>query len=116
MGKIILTLMFISTFVLGEDRYDTLKTNCLACHTKEQIPNKLMYKRYLMKYSTNVRMEEVMFNYLKNPKKSNSIMPPPFFLKFPMCKKLDLADDILRNHIKQYLDFFDLKKHLILEK
>jgi len=111
--------MFIGSICQGEEKVKMSKTfeqNCMLCHTKEQIPNKLMYRRYLMKYSSNTRMKEAIFTYLKNPKKSNSIMPPPFFLKFPMCKKLELGDDILRANIKEYLDYFDLKKHLILEK
>ena len=118
MGKIIVVFIFISTFSLGNNRSEvsnTLEANCLSCHTKEQIPNRLMYRRYLMKYSTNARMEEAIFNYLKDPNQANSIMPPPFFLKFPMCEKLELDDRILRNNIKQYLDYFNLKKHLILE-
>ena len=118
MGKIIVVFILISTFSLGDNRYEasnTLEANCLSCHKKEQIPNRLMYKRYLMKYSTNARMEKAIFNYLKDPDQTNSIMPPPFFLKFSMCKKVELEDSVLRNNIKQYLEYFDLKQHIILE-
>ena len=89
---------------------------CLSCHQQQQIPSSLIYKRYLMKYSTDKRMEEAIFIYMKDPKKENSIMPAPFFLKFPMKEKIDLDDDTLRKHIKSYLELFDIKKKLMLEE
>jgi hypothetical protein len=57
-----------------------------------------------------------MFRYLKNPDKASSIMPPQFFLKFPMKEPLSLNDEILRRDIQSYLEQFDVKKKLILEK
>jgi len=94
----------------------SLQQNCLSCHQEQQIPSVLIYKRYLMQYSTDERMEEAMFTYLKDPKKEHSIMPAPFFLKFPMKEKLGLNDAQLRENIHLYLDTFDIKKKLVLEK
>jgi hypothetical protein len=57
-----------------------------------------------------------MFEYLKNPKRENSIMPEQFFLKFPMKKRVDLNDTLLYKKIKEYIDFYDVRKKLILPK
>ena len=119
MGKIVIVLSFMSLFLYAEElntQDHSFKKNCLSCHQQQQIPSALMYKRYLMKYSTNKGMEEAMFIYMRDPKKEHSIMPAPFFLKFPMKEKIDLDDDTLRKHIETYLDMFDIKKKLMLEE
>lgn len=111
MGKIILWVL-LTIGVVAQD--NTLEHDCLSCHKAQQIPSNLIYRRYLMKYSTDTRMQEAMFRYLKDPNKANSIMPPQFFLKFPMKESLSLNDKILRRDIKKYLDQFDVKKKLAL--
>jgi len=117
MGKIILLLAILTATMYAEsDTADMLETNCLSCHKKQQIPSSIIYRRYLMKYSTNAQMEETIFRYLKDPKKENSIMPPQFFLKFPMREKSNLDDETLRKNIQAYLKKFDVKQYLILDK
>lgn len=91
-----------------------LQDACLGCHTQEQIPDEMIYRRYLMKYSTAKNMKSAIKNYLKNPKKENSIMPPPFFLKFPMKEALALEDENLEKYIGAFIDRYDVKKNLVL--
>jgi hypothetical protein len=95
---------------------ETLERACLSCHKEQQIPSDLIYKRYLMKYSTQARIEKAMFRYLKEPRKSHSIMPQQFFLKFPMKPRMNIDDETLRKEIRRYIQKFDLKKRLILDK
>jgi cytochrome c551/c552 len=99
-----------------ENAEGELEKACLSCHKEQQIPSGLIYKRYLMKYSTSERIENAMFSYLKDPQKSHSIMPPQFFLKFPMKPRMDIDDVTLRSEIRRYIQKFDLKKRLILDK
>lgn len=89
-----------------------IDARCLACHQSEQIPSQLMYKRYLMKYSSKERIAEAMLKYLKNPQQSNSIMPKPFFLKFPMKEDLKLTDEALKQGIGMFIEKFDMQKRL----
>jgi len=113
----IISLLSLSLFSSEDTTASSrLVTNCLTCHEKEQIPSSLIYKRYLMKYSTDGRMEEAMNKYLKDPKKEHSIMPAPFFLKFPMKEKLSLDDAVLRDNIQTYLEKYSMKKRLMLEE
>jgi len=119
MGKIVIILSILSLFVCAntETKIDkTIDETCLSCHRQQQIPNGLIYRRYLMQYSTDIRMEEAIFKYLKNPSKETSIMPPQFFLKFPIKDTLELDELKLHNSIKKYLKRFDIKEHLILGK
>jgi len=118
MGKIIWIISVCTLLLTAEEKLQevALQVNCLNCHQQQQIPSNLIYKRYLMKYSTEKRMEDAMFAYLKNPSKIFSIMPAPFFLKFPMKEKTELDERTLRSHIQAYLKKYDIKKRLILEE
>lgn len=91
-----------------------LQKECLQCHVNQQIPSALIYRRYLMKYSTFERMQKAIFAYIKNPDQKHSIMPPQFFLKFPMKEDSSLDDDKIQEMIKSYLNAFDVKKKLVL--
>lgn len=108
--------MFYVGLYAGETFFqeEQLQSKCLGCHMQEQIPSELIYRRYLMTYSTQEEMQNAIFNYLKDPQKENSIMPPPFFFKFPMKEALDLDDVTLRENIRAFLDHYDVKKRLIL--
>ena len=118
MGKII--FFFALLCIVGHaqdvnvDDKQQLQKECLQCHIDQQIPSALVYRRYLMKYSTFERMEGAIFAYIKDPDQKHSIMPPQFFLKFPMKEATALDDDRLQNMIKSYLNTFDVKKKLVL--
>lgn len=118
MGKIIFVCIImsigISAGTITIDEKQQLEQKCLQCHTQEQIPNGLIYRRYLKIYSTDKAMEKAIMKYLKNPKQENSIMPHPFFSKFPMKEASDLDDKDLKKNIQTFLDTFDLKKKLVL--
>ena len=118
MGKIIFVcMMFPIGVVAGNitiDEKQQVEQKCLQCHHQEQIPNRLIYRRYLKKYSTQEAMKKVILKYLKDPKQENSIMPHPFFSKFPMKEASDLDDEALKKNIQTYLDTFDLKKKMVL--
>jgi len=118
MGKIIFSFALLCILLNAQDisveDKQQLQKECLQCHIEQQIPSGLIYRRYLKKYSTSNRMEKAMFAYLKDPVKEHSIMPPQFFLKFPMKETNTLDDSSLRKNIQAYLTTFDLKKKLVL--
>ncbi|MEA1954239.1 MAG: hypothetical protein U9O24_07580 [Campylobacterota bacterium] len=110
------TLLYVASYsqTLYADEKETLEKACLSCHKAQQIPNKLIYRRYLMKYSTTSQMHKVIYSYLKNPTTQQSIMPPQFFLKFPRKEASHLEDVQLKELIREYLDRFDIRGMLIL--
>ena len=115
MVKKISTILILLTLAQSKELSPLLQQNCLECHSQQKIPSELIYRRYLMKFSTKERMQKSLFTYLKNPKKENSIMPQQFFLKFPEKKALDLNETVLGESVGAYLDFFDVKNKLELE-
>ncbi len=92
-----------------------LKNRCLNCHTQQKIPSELIYRRYLMRYSTYDNMKTRVLSYLKKPQREASIMPKQFFLKFVMKERLDINDTLLEEGIDEYLRYFDVSGKLELE-
>jgi len=113
MGKIILLVFLVFAELMSSEtdvsNSEILQNKCLSCHLSQQIPDELIYRRYLMVYSTHEHMINAIFVYMKNPDKKNSVMHHPFFFKFPMKKKSNLDDTTLRNMIQAYLMRFDVK-------
>ncbi len=110
MAKVVLIFILVYTFTNA----NSLDKKCLSCHQKQQIPSELIYKRYLLKYSTKQAMQKEIFDYLKHPSKKNSIMPPQFFLKFPMKEESSLQDKKLQKLIEAFLQRYDIKKRLVI--
>jgi hypothetical protein len=108
-------ILFLILLALSIKADVDLEKSCLDCHKKQQIPSALIYKRYLLKYSTKDRIKDAIYLYLKNPTKENSIMPKPFFLRFPMKKTTNLNDKTLKKAIELYIDKFDIRKKLVVE-
>ncbi len=105
-------IILLSTVTQAEESSLLLQQNCLKCHSKQKIPSELLYRRYLMKFSTKERIKKSLVSYLKSPKKGKSIMPQQFFLKFPPKEALDLNKSVLDESVEAYLDYFDVKKRL----
>jgi len=93
-----------------------LEHYCLECHREQRLPDNLIYRRYLIKYSSRARIEKALMAYLKHPSEKRSIMPAEFFLRFPMREPIKLEDSVLRENIQRYIDYFDVRKRLRLEE
>ena len=115
MVKFLLISSTLSLILLeAKEPTPPLKKNCLECHVSQKIPSELIYRRYLLTYSTHKKIKETLFEYLKNPTKETSIMPKQFFLKFPEKKGLDLNETVLKESIDEYLNYFDVRGKLVL--
>jgi hypothetical protein len=93
-----------------------LERNCLACHEEQKLPDNLIYRRYLIRYSSQENIQKAMTNYLEHPDKNSSIMPAEFFLRFPMKEASGLNRTEMDDSIRRYMDFFDVRKRLRLKK
>jgi len=114
-GSMIVLLMTVTVFA------DTvadpqLEEHCLACHREQKLPDNLIYRRYLLKYSSPQRIENALVKYLEHPLKERSIMPAEFFLRFPIKYANDLSPAQLRELVRRYIDYYDVRKRLRLEK
>ena len=107
-------MMVVSLNLMAETPSPILQKNCIECHIKQKIPSELIYRRYLMRYSTHKEIRKTLLEYLKAPSKETSIMPRQFFLKFPQKEAVDMNDTDLKESIDAYLDYFDIKERLVL--
>ena len=109
--------LVVTTLAGAQPAPDTiLERNCLGCHREQRLPDNLIYRRYLLKYSSADRIEKALTAYLKHPSRQTSIMPAEFFLRFPMREPVTLEDQALRQSVRRYIDYFDVRKRLRLEK
>ena len=90
----------------------SMQKACLACHVQQQIPSEMIYRRYLMKYSSKARIREQIFTYLKAPSAQSSIMPAQFFKKYPLKEPSKHDDETLQSLIDAYIDHYDVRKKL----
>ncbi len=117
MKKIILLIVTLSTLLPAQTPVDPLlEANCLGCHREQKLPDNLIYRRYLLQYSSPERMEKALMTYLRHPDKAHSIMPSEFFLRFPLKYPLKLEDAELRESVQKYVEYFDVRRRLRLEK
>jgi len=111
MAKIV-SLLFLLSFILYAEKPTVgtqLEQQCFNCHDAQNIPSEMIYRRYLLKYSSKETIKKQMFSYLKAPLVKNSIMPPQFFSKFPKKQAMQMDDKRLNIMIDQYIAYFDIK-------
>jgi len=94
---------------------ERLEIQCLACHREQKLPDNLIYRRYLLKYSSARRIERALITYLQSPSRAQSIMPREFFLRFPFKAPSPLSESALRAAVRAYMERFDVKRRLRLE-
>ncbi len=113
MGRVIIYVLTMYTLLYSESIEIELQKECLSCHQRHQIPDQLIYRKYLMVYSTHDHMAEAIVKYMHHPDKKDSVMHHPFFFKFPMKQKTTLDDQRLKKLVQAYLRHFDIKKQFI---
>ncbi len=92
----------------------SFESACVQCHQDQEIPNEVIYKRYLLKYSSDIKIREAMVNYLKNPMVERTIMPPQFINIFGLKDACKLPDTELNEHVDAFIKKYDIKKKLTL--
>jgi hypothetical protein len=72
----------------------------------------MFLERYEEKYGSEKEVKKAILEYLKNPKKENSIMPNGFLRRFGVKEKTTLSDKELKNSIEIYYQMYSLKYKL----
>ena len=97
-----------------ENSISALEKGCLSCHQAQQIPSEMIYRRYLMRYASKKTIKKKMAAYLKHPSTDTSIMPAPFFRKFPLKKATTLEDTRLERLIEAYIAHYDVDSKIVI--
>lgn len=91
-----------------------LKSTCLDCHSEEGIPNEGIYKRYLLKHSSQEKIAAAMLAFLQNPKPDKSAMPPRFIARFGTKQPSHLPKESLKHYIDTFIKAYDIKEKLFI--
>ncbi len=111
MVKIGYLLIFISVMSEASQGF---QEKCILCHKAEGIPTQALYKRYLVKYSSQTKIKAAMLAYLKNPSIETSIMPAPFINKFGLQERISLSEDELKKYVDELVESFDVRDRLYI--
>ena len=109
MAKIVLLLSLLLFQVFGNDTFDQ---QCVSCHKKLPLSFESFYMRYLVKYSSQSRIKEAMFYYLRDPKKVQSVMEKPYLDYLGVMEAVNISDVKLKEMIDIYIKMYDVKKRL----
>lgn len=104
MVKILSLLLIISTLIFADD----FEKNCLVCHGDDFKFNIIM-KKYTLKYSSEKRIKKAIFEYLKEPKEQNSILPYEYINRFGIKEKSRLGNAELTQMIDIYYEKYNLR-------
>ena len=94
----LLVFVFLFPFVMFGNSFEQ---NCKECHIVDRQLEMFM-SRYLLKYSSEKEVKKAMFNFLKNPKKEDSLMSESFINRFGVKKKTKLSDKKLKEALDIY--------------
>jgi hypothetical protein len=72
----------------------------------------MIYRRYLLKYSSKDVIRDKIYRYLRSPAIQESIMPPQFFSKFLLKEPTEMSNEELKDMIDGYMDYFDISHKL----
>ena len=106
MRKNILVIFFCS--LLSADEFEI---NCLNCH-QNQTQLKMIMGKYTLNFSSEKRVKNAMFEFLKNPSQEKTVMPFGFISRFGIKEKSNLSDEVLKKSIEQYYKKYNLTQYI----
>ena len=104
----ILSFFLLLCISLGASEFDK---NCFDCHSQD-FKFHIIMNKYTLKFSSEKRIKEAMFNYLREPSLDKSILPLEYIQKFGLKEKSPLDDKTLREMIDIYYEKFNLQSKL----
>lgn len=103
-----ITLFILFCTLLNASEFDKY---CLNCHGGDFKFHVIM-KKYTLKYSSEKRIKEAIFAYLKEPTAEKSILPLEYIKRFGIKEKSSLDDATLKRMIDIYYKEFGLQPKL----
>lgn len=108
MVRILFLIILLISGLFSKNKTTIYHLNCIGCHKRIPVSIDKYFYRYLLKYSSEKDVKKALVDYLKNPKKENSIMPEAFLKRFGVKKKSNLTDKKLKIAIDSYWDTYQV--------
>ena len=108
MVKKLLLLIFLLSSILNASEFEE---NCLRCHNNN-FQFQMFMKRYTLKHSSENRIKKAIFDYLKEPSYSTSLLPFGFLNRFGIKEKTTLDDETLKKMIDIYYKEYNIRSKI----
>lgn len=104
--KILYIGLFQTIVMANPYQYD-----CKECHLSDQQMG-MFFGKYMLQYSSEKKIKEELFSYLKDPTEEKSLMPMGFLNRFGIKEKSTLSDKELQTAIDSYFKIYAPKYRL----
>ena len=112
MGRVVILLILALPGFAAEPT--SLPARCTACHTKNAPPLSLIYRRYLMLYSSKERIQKRMIDFLRAPSKAKSAMPEGMKNRFNPQKHPAFSPQIAKKTVDTLIEKEDLIPRIVV--
>ena len=110
--KMALLLALSSILLFGGE--ESVAKQCLTCHDVSAPPLSLVYRRYLMLYSSKKRIEKRMVNFLKAPSKERSSMPEGMKNRFNPQNHPSFDENVAEKAVESLIEKEDPIKRIVV--
>lgn len=114
MGRLALTLFLCMQWLPAASVSDLAR--CAACHETKAPPLSLIYRRYLILYSSKARIQERMIDFLTAPSKAKSAMPEGMKNRFNPQNHPRFKPQTIQKTVKKLIEKEDLIPKIVVPK
>lgn len=94
----IVTVFLLALMLQG----DVFERECVGCHNRLPVDIDKFFYRYLLEYSSEERVKQAIYSYLKAPSKEKSVMDAAFLARFGVKRALKLPPQSLKEAVDIY--------------
>jgi len=114
MGKVVMILFLGFGGLFAQE--NPLPSHCSACHEEAGPPLTLIYRRYLMLYSSKERIRKRMIDFLIAPSKEKSALPEGMKNRFKPQNHPAFSPDVARKAVTKLIENEDLIPRIVVPK
>ncbi len=114
MGRVVLILFLGLQCLVAQE--SQVPKRCTACHEKSAPPLPLVYRRYLMLYSSKARIQKKMVDFLSAPSKEKSAMPEGMKNRFNPQNHPAFATSVAKEAVDKLIEKEDLIPRIVVPK
>ncbi|WP_456451102.1 hypothetical protein [Hydrogenimonas sp.] len=90
----------------AEDGREVFERDCVACHKNLPVTLENFFFNYLLKYSSERRVKEALYSFIKNPTKKKALASEELIDRYGLMPKTRLSDTELRKAIDHYWETY----------
>jgi len=101
-------LILILSLTLSYLNASVYQKECISCHQELPVSIDKYFYRYLLKYSSEIKVKGAINQYLQNPSRDKTVMADAFINRFGLKKKSKLNQKELESAIHEYWETYKI--------